>query len=159
MAERVRGSCSRCLHAQGGVMQYKRISDEDMTEEKRTLIGAATRLTGQIDGENDVYLDGEFEGNFNLDSLLFIGKSGKFKGKVEARDIIVEGKLDGEIVARGKIELRQNGFIKGNVICQNIAIAEGAYFEGEVKLKSGKNVTPVYFTEKRKMLQGNGEPK
>ena len=139
-------------------MQYKRIMDENTTEEKRTLIGAATRIKGQIEGGNDVYLEGEFEGNFNLDSLLFVGKNGRFKGKVEARDIIVEGKLDGEIVARGKIELRHNGFIKGNVICQNIAIAEGAYFEGEVKMENGNNITPVYFTEKRKALQENRDP-
>ena len=138
-------------------MQYKRISDENTTEEKRTLIGAATRLKGQIEGGNDVYLDGEFEGNFNLDSLLFVGKSGKFKGIVDARNIVVEGRLEGEINARDKIELRQSGSIKGNVVCKNIAIAEGAYFEGEVKMESGKSVTPVYFTEKRKTLQEDGD--
>ena len=117
------------------------------------------RVKGQIEGGDDVHLDGEFEGKFNLDSLLFIGRSGKFKGIVEARNIVVEGLLEGEIKAGEKIELRQSGSIKGNVVCQKIAIAEGAYFEGEVKMESGKNVTPVYFTEKRKMLRENGDPK
>jgi cytoskeletal protein CcmA (bactofilin family) len=43
-------------------------------------------------------------------------------------------------------------------VCQNIAIAEGAYFEGEVKMESGMSVTPVYFTEKRKTQKESGEP-
>lgn len=139
-------------------MPNQRVTDKNEMGVEQTLIGASTKLKGQIESSHNVYLEGESEGSFYLNSLLFIGKNGKFKGMVEARDIIVEGILDGEIMARGKIELRQSGFIKGNVICQNIAIAEGSYFEGEVVMESGATVIPLYFTEKRKALQGNGDP-
>lgn len=138
-------------------MPNQRITDKVELKADRTLIGEATRLSGRVEGENDVFLDGEFEGNFNLDSLLFIGKTGKFKGIVEARNIVVEGRLEGEIKAGVKIELRQGGFIKGNVVCQSIAIAEGAYFEGKVVMDNGSSLTPVYFTEKRKSLQKIGD--
>lgn len=138
-------------------MPNQRITDKVELKADRTLIGEATRLSGRVEGENDVFLDGEFEGNFNLDSLLFIGKTGKFKGIVEARNIVVEGRLEGEIKAGVKIELRQGGFIKGNVVCQSIAIAEGAYFEGKVVMDNGNSLTPVYFTEKRKSLQKIGD--
>ncbi len=138
-------------------MPNQRVTDKVELKADRTLIGAATRLSGRVEGENDVFLDGEFEGNFNLDSLLFIGKSGKFKGIVEARNIVVEGRLEGEIKAGEKIELRQSGFIKGNVVCQSIAIAEGAYFEGKVVMDNGNRLTPVYFAEKRKSLQKMGD--
>lgn len=116
----------------------------------KTVIMAKTRISGEIVGQDEFYFEGEFEGKIKLDSLLFLKKSGKIKGNVEAENIVVEGELEGDVIARNKIEVRAAASFNGTVMCKHIAIEEGAFFQGEVKMKDGKKADPTYFKEKRK---------
>jgi cytoskeletal protein CcmA (bactofilin family) len=96
-------------------------------------------------------------GNINLKGLLVIGRDCSFSGHAEANHIIVEGRMDGRIKALDKIEIRASGHVQGKITCQQIAIAEGAFLDGEVKSKKGGTVTPSYFVEKRKGLQAENK--
>jgi|GEM_PF-4038529 len=53
-------------------------------------------------------------------------------------------------MVRERIEVRSSGRMEGNIVCQKIAIAEGAFMDGEVHTHKGKPLSPEYFTEKRK---------
>ncbi len=137
----------------GGSMYDKRITDEKCEDDLKTIIKAGTKIKGDISGSNEVYIEGELQGNVKLDTLLFLGKNAKLKGKVEANNVVIEGKLEGDIFAKNMIELRATANFNGQVICKRIAIEEGAYFHGEVKMDDGQNLTPMYFNEKRKDLK------
>ena len=67
--------------------------------------------------------------------------------------MILAGQVQGRITVAGKVEIRASGHVQGNIVCQQIAIAEGAFLDGEVNTHKGKPLTPDYFTEKRKDLQ------
>lgn len=135
------------------VIEPKRIMDANVPADDRTVIGSVTKLKGDIEGTNDVSLLGEFRGKARLGGLLFVGASGKFDGEARAKNIVIEGKMTGTIMAQEKIEVRLSGRLTGTVICRQIAIADGAFFEGEVKRESGQEIAPSFFIEKRKELQ------
>jgi len=134
-------------------MQNQRITDTVPEPELKTTITAATTITGEIRGQGDLSLEGQCTGNIEIGGLLFIGKTGSLKGEAAVENIIVEGRVEGQIKAAAKIEIRSSGTVQGNIFCGQIAIAEGAFFDGKIKTKKGNLLTPEYFVEKRKDLQ------
>lgn len=119
----------------------------------KTIIGESTKVKGDITGDCDVILQGKFNGKMNLDSLLFVNKTGNVKGKVKTENMIVEGTVEGEIVVQDKIEVRDSGRFNGDLFCKQIAIEEGAFFQGKINMNDGQEVSPTYFKEKRNDLQ------
>lgn len=134
-------------------MQNQRIADTVADADQRSSIAKTASITGEISGRGDLRLDGRLEGELKLQGILFIGAEGSFKGKAEADNIIIEGRAEGRIRAADKIEIRASGQVKGKIVCQQIAIAEGAFLDGDVESGKGKLVAPTYFSEKRKELQ------
>jgi cytoskeletal protein CcmA (bactofilin family) len=133
-------------------MQNQRIADTISEPGQISIITAATLITGEINGKGDLNLEGQLTGNIDIAGLLFVGKKGNFNGDASAENMIIEGRIEGQIKANVKIEIRSSGYIQGNIICQQIVIAEGAFLDGKVKTRKGKLLTPEYFVEKRKDL-------
>jgi cytoskeletal protein CcmA (bactofilin family) len=140
-------------------MSDKRFTDSMQAHVQKTYINSTTKIKGEVKGSHELLLDGELDGKIKLKSLLHIGKDGRVKGEVVADNIIVEGKLEGKIEAKNKIEIRSNANSTGNIICRQIAIADGAFFQGNVEMESGKDLEPTFFKEKRGDLKTQGEKK
>ncbi|MEI6614475.1 MAG: polymer-forming cytoskeletal protein [Chrysiogenales bacterium] len=134
-------------------MQNQRITDIVPEPGLKTTITPATFIAGEIQGQDDLNLEGQLTGNIDIGGLLFVGKKGSFKGKAKAGNMIIEGRMEGQIKATAKIEIRSSGHIQGTIICQQIVIAEGAFWDGKIKPNKGKILIPKYFVEKRKDLQ------
>jgi cytoskeletal protein CcmA (bactofilin family) len=134
-------------------MNNMRFTDVVGEGEDKTFIGTATRIVGEVEGDHDIHLEGELEGKVRLNALLTIGEKGRLKGEVVADNVIVEGNVEGEVVAKNNIEIRTTGSFKGDIACKKIAIADGAYFQGSVKMEDGNALTPTYFKEKRQDLK------
>jgi cytoskeletal protein CcmA (bactofilin family) len=133
-------------------MQNQRIVDTVPEPGLKTIITPSTVITGEIQGQGDLNLEGQLTGNIGIKGLLFVGKTGSFKGEAAAENMVIEGRIEGQIRATVKIEIRSSGHIKGNITCQQIVIAEGAFLDGKIKTKNGTLLTPEYFVEKRKDL-------
>ncbi|HSQ34574.1 MAG TPA: polymer-forming cytoskeletal protein [Candidatus Binatia bacterium] len=131
-------------------MQDQRITDRVPEPGLKSAITPTTLITGEIQGQGDLNLDGQLTGNIDIKGLLFVGKTGNLNGEATAENMIIEGRIEGQIKANGKIEIRSSGTIQGNIVCQQIVIAEGAFLDGKIKTRKGKPLVPEYFVEKRK---------
>ena len=99
-------------------------------------IGKSVVIRGELSGSEDLYLDGEVEGTINLrDHKLVIGPNGKIKATITARDIVVHGKLEGNITGSERVELKRSSTHMGNIATQRIVIEDGAFFKGAVDIK------------------------
>lgn len=99
-------------------------------------IGKSVHIRGELTGSEDLYLDGEVEGNIDLrDHSLIIGPNGKIKAGIVARDLVVHGKVEGNITASGRVELRKSCTLIGDVSTQRIVIEDGAFFKGAIDIK------------------------
>src|SRR5262245_34358747 len=99
-------------------------------------IGKSVHIRGELTGSEDLYLDGEVEGTIDLhDHSLIIGPNGKIKATISARDLIVHGRVEGNISATGRVELRKSCTLLGDVSTQRIVIEDGAFFKGAIDIR------------------------
>jgi cytoskeletal protein CcmA (bactofilin family) len=99
-------------------------------------IGKSVQIRGELTGSEDLYLDGEIDGNIDLrDHSLIIGPNGKIKAGIIARDLVVHGKVEGNVTATGRVELRKSCTLIGDVSTQRIVIEDGAFFKGAIDIK------------------------
>jgi cytoskeletal protein CcmA (bactofilin family) len=103
-------------------------------------IGKSVVIKGELSGSEDLYLDGQVEGNILLKgNNLTVGPNGQVKANVDAKGVIIQGKLEGNLHATDRVELRKSAIVTGDIATQRIAIEEGAYLKGKVDVgKDGK---------------------
>jgi cytoskeletal protein CcmA (bactofilin family) len=99
-------------------------------------IGKSVIIKGELSGSEDLYVDGTVEGTIELQgNNLVIGPNGHVNAKVNAKNVVVQGRLEGDIRASEKAELRKSAVAVGDIITQRIAVEEGAYFKGKVEVQ------------------------
>jgi len=112
-----------------------------------TLISEGCRIEGLLKGNGNFMINGEVEGECDVDGSVTLAKGGRWKGIIRARSVIVAGTVDGDIVASGQVEISDTAKISGTVSGEAIAVAEGAIVEGVMKT-TGRD-EPRGFIEKR----------
>jgi cytoskeletal protein CcmA (bactofilin family) len=99
-------------------------------------IGRSVLIKGELSGSEDLYVDGTVEGNIELPgSNLMVGPNGRVRAGIRARGVIIEGKVDGDIEATERVELRKTAVLMGSIVTQRVSIEDGAYFKGGVDVK------------------------
>jgi cytoskeletal protein CcmA (bactofilin family) len=105
--------------------------------EGSTVIGKSVVIRGDLSGNEDLYMDGDIEGTITLtDSQLTVGPNARVHADVSVRDIVVFGRLTGNIQATGRVDLRQSAFVNGDVLAGRLSIEESAILKGRVELKA-----------------------
>jgi cytoskeletal protein CcmA (bactofilin family) len=99
-------------------------------------IGKSVLIKGELSGSEDLYLDGEVEGNVHLKQhSLTIGPHGRVRANLHAREVIVHGKVDGNIFGDERVELKKSAILVGDISTQRIMIEDGAYFKGAIDIQ------------------------
>jgi cytoskeletal protein CcmA (bactofilin family) len=105
--------------------------------EGSTLIGKSVSIKGELTGSEDLFLDGRFEGTVTLaGSRLTIGPNAHVTANINVRDMVVFGRIEGNIHASGRIELRQSAMVNGDIFAGRLSIEESATVSGRVELVS-----------------------
>ena len=106
-----------------------------------SCLGSGMTVKGEISGDEDLHLDGKVEGPISLGGhRLTVGSSGRVAGEVVARELVVQGEIDGDIRARDRIEIKKGGSIIGDLVTARILIEEGAYFKGYIEIDRSTQV-------------------
>ena len=99
-------------------------------------VGKSVVIKGELSGSEDLYVDGKVEGTIQLQSnSLVIGPNGTVHADVNAKSVVVQGKMEGNIHASDRTELMKSGVIVGDIVTQRISIEEGASFKGKVEIQ------------------------
>ena len=98
-------------------------------------IGKSVVICGEVKGSEDLIVDGRVEGTVTLtDSRLTIGPSAKVQADLAARDVLILGQVNGNVVASGRVELRAGCSVEGDIRAQRLAVEDNAVFRGKVDL-------------------------
>jgi cytoskeletal protein CcmA (bactofilin family) len=112
-----------------------------------TLIGKASRVHGDMEFAGGLHLDGSIAGNVRADpsegSSLSVSETGSIEGNVEADNVMLNGTVRGDIVARGRIVLGATASVQGNVYYGVIEMTLGAQIMGKLTRVSDKGDEPV----------------
>ena len=107
---------------------------EDKIGPIESVIASNTKFKGEINAQDSVLISGKFNGNIQCEQLVKIDSEGKMKGTINSIYIIIEGELKGDIQSAEHVEIRQGGRVIGNINTAEIAIAEGSFIQGEIKM-------------------------
>jgi|HubBroStandDraft_5_1064220.scaffolds.fasta_scaffold363167_1 cytoskeletal protein CcmA (bactofilin family) len=98
-------------------------------------LGNGLTLKGELSGAEDVHIDCKLDGPVSLGgNRLTVGSSGKIQGEVVAREVVIEGKVSGEIRAHDRVEIHKEGSFVGDLVTSRISIEEGAYLKGAIEI-------------------------
>ena len=115
-------------------------------------IGKSVQIHGEVKGGEDLVVDGTVEGTITLsDSRLTVGPNAHVQANVSARDVVILGTLNGDILATGRVELRAGSNVKGDVRAARLSIEENAVFSGKVDL-----ATPAAGSSERAPASSSG---
>ena len=112
------------------------LNTPDTARGEMTRIGKSVAIKGEVSCGEDLYIDGQVEGTIDpKGNRLIIGPNGTVKADINARAVIVQGKLEGTIHASDRVDLKQSAIVVGDIATQHISIDEGAYLKGSVNIQ------------------------
>jgi len=99
-------------------------------------LGSSVHLKGEISGNEDLDIDGTVEGLVHIDERkLTVGATAKLTADIIAGEVIVYGSVKGNVRGKGKIEIKKEGSVNGDLTTAQIIIEDGAYFKGSIEIE------------------------
>jgi cytoskeletal protein CcmA (bactofilin family) len=103
---------------------------------EQATIGKGLVIKGEITGSESLYIDGKVEGTVNLPgNRVTIGRNGQVSANITAREIVVLGKVRGNVSATDRVDIRAEGSLSGDVAAARISIEDGAFFKGGIDIR------------------------
>src|ERR1700723_3038927 len=102
----------------------------------QATIGKSLIIKGEVSGSESLYIDGKVEGSINLPgNRVTIGRNGQVGANVTAREVVVLGKVRGNVSATDRVDIRAEGALSGDVAAARISIEDGAFFKGGIDIR------------------------
>jgi cytoskeletal protein CcmA (bactofilin family) len=99
-------------------------------------LGSGLTVKGQISGDEDLQVEGKVEGPITLKGQrLTVGSAGEIVSDVHAREVIVYGKVRGNLFAEDRVEVKKDGSVIGNITGGRVLIEDGAYLKGQIEIQ------------------------
>ncbi len=108
------------------------------TTADQATIGKSLVIKGEVTGSESLYIDGRVEGSINLSgNRVTVGRNGVVAANINAREIVVLGKVRGNLTASDRVDIRSDGSLTGDVVAARISIEDGAFFKGGIDIRKG----------------------
>jgi len=106
-----------------------------VTEAALSIISAGMRITGDIDTNGTLKVDGRIEGSVVGARQMMLGRNGAINGNVHAGEVVIGGLVQGSIVADERLELQSSAVVNGDIDTKSIVVLEGARINGTVRMQ------------------------
>lgn len=98
-------------------------------------IGKSISIKGDLTGNEDMVIEGKVEGKVDLpNNELTIGANGEVKAELNAKAVVVIGRVIGDVVGIDRVEIQSTGRVEGNVTSPKLIVAEGAQLDGAIQM-------------------------
>jgi len=103
-------------------------------------LGASIQIKGQVSGDEDLQIDGKVDGPISLRGHeLIVGSTAQLNSEIHAGQVVVAGKVVGNVHARGRVDIRKDGSVSGDISTARISIEDGAHFKGRIEIDPTKS--------------------
>ena len=116
---------------------------------EQASISKGLSIKGEITGTESLFIDGKVEGSINIPgNRVTVGKNGVVSASISAREIVVLGKLKGNVTATDRVDIRAEGALTGDVAAARISIEDGAFFKGGIDIRKADSKPTAVQNEK-----------
>ena len=110
------------------------------TSRRSARLGASIEIKGQVTGDEDLQIDGKVQGPISLRGHeLIVGSSAQLNSEIHADEVVVSGKVVGNVHARGRVDIKKDGSVTGDISTARISIEDGAHFKGRIEIDPTKS--------------------
>ena len=111
------------------------------TAQELATLGKSLVIKGEVTGSESLYIDGHVEGSIDLPGhRVIVGRNGVISANINAREIVILGKVRGVMIASDRFDIRSEGSLDGDIVAGRVSIEDGAYFRGSIDIrKAGEN--------------------
>jgi cytoskeletal protein CcmA (bactofilin family) len=106
--------------------------------ELNSIIGKGTWIQGDMKIQNSIRVDGRILGNIQATDTVVVGKEGEVEGNIQAKHVLLAGRVKGNIHVPGKIALETRAVVLGDIKASRLVIEEGALFNGKCAMKENE---------------------
>jgi cytoskeletal protein CcmA (bactofilin family) len=105
----------------------------------QATIGRSLVIKGEVSGSETLYVDGRIEGTINIaENRVTVGRNGTVAANITAREVVIMGKVTGNIQCTDRVDIRSEGSLTGDVVTQRISVEDGAVLKGSVQVRSAE---------------------
>ena len=105
-------------------------SNNGITEEWTGFIDQGVSLEGTLTLTGTFRIDGHVKGNIISEQTVVLGENAKVEGQIEGNRVVIAGRFDGVIFAKGRVEIQPKGVVAGEVHSPCMVIDPGGIFDG-----------------------------
>ena len=136
--KRIAKDVRKCLESAIANAENNHDLDVDDLVVAEAHVGKSLVIKGEVTGSESLYIDGRVEGSINLSgNRVTVGRNGVVSANINAREIVVLGKVRGNLTASDRVDIRSDGSLTGDVIAARISIEDGAFFKGGIDIRKG----------------------
>jgi len=107
---------------------------------EQATIGRSLVIKGEVSGAESLYIDGRIEGKISLpENRVTIGRNGSVQANIIAREIVIMGKVSGNIECSDRVDIRSEGSVTGDVVTQRISVEDGAVLKGGIQVRHAEH--------------------
>lgn len=111
------------------------MNDQVKTSAARATIGPSIVIKGELSGDEDIVIAGEFEGSIDLpNQAVTVTESGQVRADVKANVVEIQGELHGDVDGVGKVLITKTGRMQGNIVSPRVILDDGAKFKGNIDM-------------------------
>ena len=104
-------------------------------------IGKSVLIRGELSGSEDLFIDGQVEGTIELrEHHLTVGPNGRVQANINAKEVVIQGSVKGNVRAVDRVEIRKSGSLTGDLVAARVVIEDGAFFKGSIDIQKGGDV-------------------
>jgi len=122
---------------------FNKPETKEKFKEVETIIGPSIRVKGNFNGHGNIVVEGILEGSLKTNGDVFIGDKAQLTASVEAKEVHVSGRVDGNIKVKKHLEVANTAKITGDIECASLAIAQGAILNGKCAMTVEATKEPV----------------
>lgn len=113
-----------------------------------SVIGAGMQITGNVETDGAVRIDGSIKGDVRAGKAVVIGKAGHVEGNIFTQDAVLSGRVSGSVVAESRLEVQATAVILGDIQARRMQLEEGAGLQGQIMV--GENAAARGFSSSTK---------
>ncbi len=104
----------------------------------KNTLGADVEIKGNLKFSGELTFDGKIDGEIHTDGVLNLGDSATVNGNIDAQTVVVRGKVNGNITAKEKIEIKTKAELFGDIRASKLSVEEGVTFVGKTEVNPNK---------------------
>ncbi len=122
-----------------GIFNGNKNSNNTFNPSNLNIINAGTTITGDLNSEGDMRIDGNVKGYISSKARLVLGATSKVDGDIKAQNLEISGEVNGNIIVNELLTVKASAKINGDILSNKLIIEAGAEFNGKCSMKDNKN--------------------